>query len=281
MILTKYLLINLVVKDIWTDSMSVSSLLELEVLATAKKYNSNVVADTHLVISCYKFLLEKGRITLGGDFDKIYSKAIEFEEGRTSIDIGVPTMTADILSKINGCQKEQDVYGLLNKYLLTEFDPKATSKPSITFLPQGEQIKESKKQGGFHVPLGDGTVFLPRIMQDKNLSMHAILPYLEPGETYVWDGPYNTADPQIVTRHGQSQGRLFVTNHRLLFWSDDTRKPQAGIYYEDIMEWKTSWMPLKNRGVALHTGLTKVIFIANSTAVKHADYQILAKKGRS
>ena len=93
-------------------------------------------------------------------------------------------------------------------------------------------------------------------------------------EFYVWDGPYNTKDHGLVTRPGQSMGRLFITNKRLLFWSDDVAKPHVGLFYEDIQEWKTSWMPMKSRGVIIFVGGRKVIFAANSTAIENAERYI-------
>jgi hypothetical protein len=65
-------------------------------------------------------------------------------------------------------------------------------------------------------------------------------------------------------------GRVFVTNQRLLFWSDDEDKPHIGVLFADIDSWKTSWMPLKSRGIIMYVGGQKFIFAANSTAMEHA-----------
>ena len=90
-------------------------------------------------------------------------------------------------------------------------------------------------------------------------------------EFYSWDGPYNTKDPVLVTGPGQSMGRLFVTNFRILFWSDDLPKPHVGLFYDDIQGWKTTWMPMKSRGVIVIVAGRKVIFAANSTAIENAE----------
>ena len=66
-------------------------------------------------------------------------------------------------------------------------------------------------------------------------------------------------------------GRIFVTNLRILFWSDDVTKPHVGLFYDDIQGWKTSWMPMKSRGVIAMVAGRKVIFAANSTAVENAE----------
>jgi hypothetical protein len=68
-------------------------------------------------------------------------------------------------------------------------------------------------------------------------------------------------------------GRVFVTNFRLIFWSDDEDKPHIGVFYSDIESWKTNWMPMKSRGVIMYVSDRKVIFAANSTAMEHASSQ--------
>lgn len=125
--------------------------------------------------------------------------------------------------------------------------------------------------GDFHVPYGPDVGYLPKIVPNKDVSAQLISPFLNEDEFYSWDGPYNTKDPVLVTRPGQSMGRLFVTNLRIFFWSDDAKKPHVGLFYEDIQGWKTSWMPMKSRGVIAMVAGRKVIFAANSTAVENAE----------
>ena len=121
--------------------------------------------------------------------------------------------------------------------------------------------------GDFHVPNGPDYGYLPKIVSNKELAAQLISPFLIDGEFYAWDGPYNTKDNVLATRHGQSMGRLFATNLRMLFWSDDFTKPHVGLFYDDIESWKTSWMPLKSRGVIAVVAGKKVIFAANSTVI--------------
>jgi hypothetical protein len=128
--------------------------------------------------------------------------------------------------------------------------------------------------GDFHIPDGPISGNLPKIIQDKEASSSLITPYLIEDEFYSWDGPYNTKDQALRTHPGQSMGRLFVTNLRLLFWSDDATKPHIGLFYGDIQGWKTSWMPMKSRGVVAFVGGRKVIFAANSTAIANAERYI-------
>jgi hypothetical protein len=125
--------------------------------------------------------------------------------------------------------------------------------------------------GDFHAPTGPNVGHLPKIIPNKDLSLQLISPFLIEDEFYSWDGPYNTKDSVLVTRPGQSMGRLFVTNMRILFWSDDLPKPHVGLFYEDIQGWKTSWMPMKSRGVIVIVNGRKVIFAANSSAIENAE----------
>ena len=125
--------------------------------------------------------------------------------------------------------------------------------------------------GDFHVPNGPEVGYLPKIVTNKEMSAQLIAPYLIEDEFYSWDGPYNTKESVLATRPGQSMGRLFVTNLRLLFWSDDLPKPHVGLFYDDIQGWKTTWMPMKSRGVIAMVAGRKAIFAANSSAVENAE----------
>jgi hypothetical protein len=125
--------------------------------------------------------------------------------------------------------------------------------------------------GDFHVPNGPDVGCLPKILSNKDISAQYLSPFLIENEFYSWDGPYNTKDQTLATKRGQSMGRLFVTNLRFIFWSDDLPKPHVGLFYEDIQGWKTSWMPMKSRGVSVIVAGRKVIFAANSSAIENAE----------
>lgn len=60
----------------------------------------------------------------------------------------------------------------------------------------------------FHVPAGPELGLLPKILADKQTSLNLISPFLFEGEQFSWDGPYNTKDPLLATRPGQSMGRI-------------------------------------------------------------------------
>ena len=134
--------------------------------------------------------------------------------------------------------------------------------------------------GDFHRISGPEIGHLPKVIANKDLSLQFINPFLIEDEQYSWDGPYNTKDPLLVTRQGQSMGRLFVTNKRLIFWSDDLAKPHVGLFYDDLQGWKTSWMPMKSRGVIAIVAGRKVIFAANSSAIENAERFINSNSSR-
>ena len=125
--------------------------------------------------------------------------------------------------------------------------------------------------GDFHAPNGPDVGYLPKIVPNKDVSAQLVSPFLMEGEFYSWDGPYNTKEQPIATRPGQSMGRLFVTNQRLIFWSDDLPRPHVGLFYEDIQGWKTNWMPMKSRGVIAMVGGRKIVFATNSSAIENAE----------
>jgi len=54
-------------------------------------------------------------------------------------------------------------------------------------------------------------------------------------------------------------------------------KPHAGLFYEDIEVWRTSWIPLQSRGVCVTTGGQEFLFAAYVTAVLKAETYIQSK----
>ena len=249
--------------------MSIPTIIEMNLMALAKKYYVDKVSINHLIIVCCEFLKDQDPEIDLAEFNDLYQMATNSELSRNDRRFETPSVPDEIIELIQKCQSKADVLNLLVN-LLSDFESSnryhSNSSGKET---ESEQMPPMAK--GFHIPYGEETGLLPKYMQDKRLSVVVLSPYLDIGEKYIWDGPYNTADPAISTRFNQSQGRLFVTNQRILFWSDDTRKPHIGLYYLDIDEWKSSWMPLKSRGVALIADGRKVIFVANVNAVKHAE----------
>ena len=125
--------------------------------------------------------------------------------------------------------------------------------------------------GYFHQITGPNVGILPKHTGSKDFGARVIQTFLIEGESYSWDGPYNTRDFPVAVRKGQSLGRVFVTNKRLIFWPDEELKPNVGLFFKDIQGWQSQWLPMRSRGVRLVTGNRQFMFAAAKTAVKNAE----------
>lgn len=250
--------------------MFVQDNLEINSIAIAKRFGQEKVNVNHLLLAICDFLIkhepQKCTETL-----KASSERAHAEESRNQADgFRTPSIPTYILQMIKGCETIDDLVSLGDECIANSIH--SSSNVGTKKHPEVNSV------GDFHVPVGPNFGSLPRIIPNKEYAAQLIQSFLQDGEIYAWDGPYNTKDPVLATRHGQSMGRLFVTNKRILFWSDDLPKPHIGLFYGDIQGWKTSWMPLKSRGVIAMVGGRKVIFAANSTAIENAD-RFIQKRG--
>ncbi len=245
--------------------MFIADNIEIGVLALAKTFGQEVVNEHHLIIAACDYLCKHAPEKCT---ELIRSKAESgrsLERAREGSGFNPPAIPSSLLSKIKQCDSVQDVVGLAEDLaLITE---QFSSQMTMADTPPVQPTR----MGDFHEPLGPSVGRLPKIMPNKETAALLIQSFLLREEFYAWDGPYNTKDLILVTRPGQSMGRLFVTNKRLLFWSDDTTKPHVGLFYSDIQGWKTSWMPMKSRGVIAMVAGRKVVFAANSTAIENAE----------
>jgi hypothetical protein len=266
----------LAVEDFPTSKMDVLETLKTYIVAEAKSVGSDEISQTHVFIGVANLLLKWDVIT---KTDPMYLTAQKLHQSEMSRDLegyNTPEFSAPILKLIN---KIETVEALLDlgEYLLNE-SIELSSRKSTRKITDNMN-KKIVAIGGFHEVQGSRIGRLPKYMPNKDDAALLIQGFLQAGEVYVWDGVYNTKDNQLSTRRGtQSMGRVFVTNQRLIFWSDDEDKPHIGILYADIESWKTSWMPLKSRGVVMYVGGRKVIFAANSTTMEHATRYIGATK---
>ncbi len=128
--------------------------------------------------------------------------------------------------------------------------------------------------GTFHVVDGPSIFLLPKHTRSKEFGAQVIQDFLLEEEIYSWDGPYNTKQSPIATHSGQSLGRVFITNKRLVFWADEQFKPHVGLFYKDIQGWKSRWMPMSSRGVIMVVNNKQYIWAAAKTAVRHAEKRI-------
>ena len=190
-------------------------------------------------------------------------KTPEFSESSNVILTGLNTVT-DLMNYVENFE-----IGSVNKTLSENHSNKASTK----------DFEAPKKASGFHVVDGPNLSRLPKYVPQKDYASTIISNFLLTGENYIWDGVYNSKGYPISTRSNtQSMGRLFVTNQRLIFWSDDLDKPHLAVFYSDIESWKTNWQPMKSRGITMVVSTNKVIFVANSTAIDFATQEYLRTK---
>jgi hypothetical protein len=252
--------------------VSLSESVRLQSIAEAKSLGSEVVDLNYVLLGVVNVLKSLDAID---DDDELLIAALRIRSHEKSKQLDgfkTPVFDSQTTSMIPEHLDQRSLREFGEQILLTEIGD--LEMHSSQKLQQSKHVTPSSI-GGFHQVNGPSLGRLPKYMPQKNDAILLIAPYLMDGEKYVWDGVYNTKDPQLSTRYGtaQSMGRVFVTNFRLMFWSDDENKPHIGVFYQDITSWKTNWMPMKSRGVIMHVSGRKVIFAANSTAMEHATSQ--------
>jgi hypothetical protein len=258
--------------------MSISESAKTYASAEAKSVGSDVVSPVHLFVGISNLLSKRSII----DEDHpmaIVASALHEEELAKGLDgYKTPEFSVEVTKLIKDIKTLDDLQGVA-EILMKDVDKLDMKKAKKISKKETNVPKQPIAIGGFHNVNGSSIGRLPKYMPNKEDAAVLIDNFLMAGEVYVWDGVYNTKDNHLSTRRGtQSMGRVFVTNTRLIFWSDDEDKPHIGVLYNDIESWKTSWMPLKSRGVVMYVGGQKVIFAANSTAMEHATTQMQIAK---
>jgi len=249
--------------------MSISESVKTYASAEAKSVGSEVVTSIHLLIGISNLLFKRSVINSDHPMAIIASALHEDELAKGLEGFKTPKFSAEVVEMLKDVDTLEDIQKIAEILMkdIDKLDIKTAKKVS-----KKESIpKQPIAIGGFHNVNGSSIGRLPKYMPNKDDAAMLIDNFLMAGEVYIWDGVYNTKDNLLSTRRGtQSMGRVFVTNLRLIFWSDDEDKPHIGVLYNDIESWKTSWMPLKSRGVVMYVGGRKVIFAANSTTMEHA-----------
>lgn len=245
--------------------------------AEAKSVGSEVVTPVHLFVGISNLLSKRSIINEDHPMAIIASALHEDELAKGLEGFKTPEFSLEVTKLIKDIKTLDDLQGVA-EILMKDVDKLDMEKAKK--VSKKESIpKQPSAIGGFHNVNGSSIGRLPKYMTNKSDAAMLIDSFLMSGEVYVWDGVYNTKDSHLSTRRGtQSMGRVFVTNTRLIFWSDDEDKPHIGVLYNDIESWKTSWMPMKSRGVVMYVGGQKVIFAANSTAMEHATTQMQIAK---
>lgn len=235
-------------------------------LSEAKNLGSEIVEDFHVFLAATKVL--QARDLLDGN-DKAITLAgyiRQRESENLSSGFKTPEFSHSALTLIKSLISIDDLFDFVQNFDFGQTSQSLEDKNSET-RPTSDN-DPSQWVVGFHAVEGPNHSRLPTYMPQKDYSSIVIKQFLLNGESYIWDGVYNSKGYPISTRQStQSMGRLFVTNLRLIFWSDDFDKPHLAVFYRDIESWKTNWLPMKSRGVAMVVSRNKVLFAANSTAI--------------
>ena len=252
--------------------MSLSESVKLHSIAEAKSLGSEIVDLNFVFLGVVNVL--RSLDAIDGD-DELSIAALRIRSNEKSKQLNgfkTPVFNSQALSMIPEYLDQRSLKEFGERILQSEIGDLRAHSSQVN---QESEKLTPRSVGGFHKVNGPNLGRLPKYVPQKNDAMQAISPYLIKDEKYVWDGVYNTKDAQLSTRYGnaQSMGRVFVTNFRLMFWSDDYDKPHIGVFYQDITSWKTNWMPMKSRGVIMYVSGRKIIFAANSTAMEHATSQ--------
>ena len=269
---------NSAVEDSQTSNMDVLDTLKTYIIAEAKSVGSEEVTSIHLFVGISNLLSKVSVINEDHPMSKIASAMHKDELAKGLGGFKTPEFSDEVSKMIKDIDTLEDLQKVA-EILIKNFDKLDVEMAKKVSKKETNIPKQPRAIGGFHQVNGSSIGRLPKYLPNKQDAAQLIDGYLMLGEEYVWDGVYNTKDHNLSTRRGtQSMGRVFVTNTRLIFWSDDEDKPHVGVLYIDIESWKTSWMPLKSRGVIMYVGGQKVIFAANSTTMEHATRYIETTK---
>ena len=235
-------------------------------LSEAKNLGSEIVEDFHVFLAATK-LLQARDLLDGNDKAIILAGNIRQRQSENlSSGFKTPEFSNSALTLMKSLTSIDDLIDFVQNFDFSQTSHSIEDKNSQNRPTSGND--PSQRVVGFHAVEGPNLSRLPTYMPQKDYSSIVINQYLLNGESYIWDGVYNSKGYPISTRQStQSMGRLFVTNLRLIFWSDDFDKPHLAVFYRDIESWKTNWLPMKSRGVAMVVSRNKVLFAANSTAI--------------
>jgi hypothetical protein len=124
----------------------------------------------------------------------------------------------------------------------------------------------------FHSVDGPNTQFLGKLL-DPRVAESLLLPFLVEGESYITKAVFNSKNRPIDMYGHGTQGHLFLTNLRILFWPDGSAKPTLGLELTAISGYQTHWMPMKMRALTVNTQDGSVMFASSKRAIE----EIVAK----
>ena len=257
--------------------MTLRDNISYNAIAEAKFVGSEIVENNHLLIAIVKTLTTEGFYSKSDEIIT-YSEKLQQELLALGLTGIKPPKLSEAVESLLSNIFDLESADLVTRSLTSQIPGEECSAKSASQEITSNVLEKSF--GDFHSINGPNVRKLPKIITDRTIMIPLVRPFLLTGEEFLYDGVYNTRDANISTQYGnkQSMGRMIVTNLRLIFWSDDYEKPHIGAFYSDINYWKTSWMPLKSRGIIMNIGGRKIIFAANSNAVDMASRFLNSKQ---
>jgi hypothetical protein len=103
---------------------------------------------------------------------------------------------------------------------------------------------------------------------DENFRKNLIKKYLPDSEIVYLSKAFGSKN--LILKHNKcDEGWLFVTDKRILFWSDNSTKPNVAIDFQDIKKCRTSkWGIMKQRSITIQSDGFPVLFVTHKEASK-------------
>lgn len=88
---------------------------------------------------------------------------------------------------------------------------------------------------------------------DENIRKGLLDGHMDEGEKTLISKVFGSRNP-ILMYQNCDIGWLIVTNKRILFWSDKSKKPHIAVNFEDISHCSSRWAIMQNRSVRITVG---------------------------
>jgi hypothetical protein len=125
----------------------------------------------------------------------------------------------------------------------------------------------------FHSVEGPATRLLGKLL-DPRTAETLLVPYLNQNESYISTAVFNSKNWPIDNNGNGTQGHLFLTNLRLIFWPDGSLKPSVGVELSEISRYQQHWMPMKMRALTIFTSSGPVMFASSKRAISEIVSQL-------
>jgi hypothetical protein len=102
---------------------------------------------------------------------------------------------------------------------------------------------------------------------NENSRKSLLKTFLDKDEMIYCSKAFGSRNPKLMFQ-STDLGWMFVTNRRLLFWSDNSKKPHAAINYKDMNSCKISYAIMRQRVVKINSDGNIIKFGTHKFAAK-------------